>query len=111
MKSSFYFATEKLITVQATSFVDDFGPLRSVQAVQNNVIRTLTYRFFPICSTSSLLQAAIKDLRKLLLQNCYPQGTITFTINDVSNKNINKPNKPVQATVLKKDILILLISK
>ena len=35
MESSFYFANEKLITVQETSFVDDFGPLRSVQAVQN----------------------------------------------------------------------------
>ena len=43
------------------------------------------------------------------MKNCYPQGTITFTINDhVSNGNINKPNNTVQATVLKKDILILL---
>ena len=57
-----------------------------------NLIRTLTYRCFRICSSPSLLQAAIKDLRKLLLQNGYPQGVITFNINDVLNKNKNKPN-------------------
>ena len=37
-----------------------------------NLIRTLTYRCFRICSSPSLLQAAIKDLRKLLLQNGLP---------------------------------------
>ena len=73
-----------------------------------NLIRTLTYRCFRICSSPSLLQAAIKDLRKLLLQNDYPQGVITFNINDVLNKNKNKSNNPVQATVPKKDILIVL---
>ena len=73
-----------------------------------NLIRTLTYRCFRICSSPSLLQAAIKDLRKLLLQNGYPQGVITFNINDVLNKNKNKPNNLVQATVPKKDILIVL---
>ena len=73
-----------------------------------NLIRTLTYRCFRICSSPSLLQAAVKDLRKLLLQNGYPQGVITFNINDVLNKNKNKPNNPVQATVPKKDILIVL---
>ena len=73
-----------------------------------NLIRTLTYRCFRICSSLSLLQAAIKDLRKLLLQNGYPQGVITFNINDVLNKNKNKSNNPFQATVPKKDILIVL---
>ena len=73
-----------------------------------NLIRTLTYRCFRICSSPSLLQAAIKDLRKLLLQNGYPQGVITFNINDVLNKSKNKPNNSVQATVPKKDILIVL---
>ena len=73
-----------------------------------NLIRTLTYRCFRICSSPSLLQAAIKDLRKLLLQNGYPQGVITFNINDVLNKNKNTSNNPVQATVPKKDILIVL---
>ena len=73
-----------------------------------NLIRTLTYRCFRICSSPSLLQAAVKDLRKLLLINGYPQGVITFNINDVLNKNKNKPNYPVQATVPKKGILIVL---
>ena len=67
-----------------------------------NLIRTLTYRCFRIYSSPSLLQAAIKDWRKRLLQNGYPQDVITFNINDVLNKNENKPNKIVQATVPKK---------
>ena len=57
---------------------------------------------------SHIIKAAIKDLRKLLLQNGYPQGVIMFNINDVLNKNKNKSNNPVQATVPKKDILIVL---
>ena len=31
MESSFCFANVEFITVPATSFIDDFGPLRSVQ--------------------------------------------------------------------------------
>ena len=72
-----------------------------------NLIRTLTYRCFRICSTASLLQSAVKDLKSLLLQKGYPQGIITFNINDVLNKNKNKPNEPV-ATVPKKDVIVLL---
>ena len=68
-----------------------------------NLICTLTYRCFRICSTASLLQSAVEDLRKLLLQNGYPQGIITFNINDVLNKNKNKPNEPI-ATVPPKKI-------
>ena len=70
-------------------------------------IRTLTYRCFRICSTASLLQSAIEDLKRLLLQNGYPQGIITFNINDVLNKNENKPNVPV-ATVPKNYVIVLL---
>ena len=33
MESSFCFANLKFITVSATSFVDDVGPVRSVQAI------------------------------------------------------------------------------
>ena len=33
MESSFCFANVEFITVPATSFIDDFGPLRSVQAI------------------------------------------------------------------------------
>ena len=46
-----------------------------------------------------------RELKRLLLQNGYPQGIITFNINDVLNKN--KPNEPV-ATVPKKDVIVLL---
>ena len=48
-----------------------------------NLIRTLTYRCYRICSSSLLLQSALDELRKLLLQNGYPQGIITFHINDI----------------------------
>ena len=69
-----------------------------------NLIRMLTYRCFRICSSASLLQSALNDLKKLLLQNGYPQGVITYNINDVLNRNKNKPNDPV-VTVPKKDII------
>ena len=72
-----------------------------------NLIRTLTYRCYRICSSASLLQSALVDLRKLLLQNGYPQGIITYNLNDVLNRNRNRPNSPV-FTVPKKDIIILL---
>ena len=39
MESSFCIANVKFITVPATSFVDDFGPLRSAQAVFVRKIR------------------------------------------------------------------------
>ena len=71
-----------------------------------NLIRTLTYRCFRICSSASLLHSAIHDLRKLLLQNGYPQGIITYNVTDVLNRHKNKPDTPV-ATVPKKDVIIL----
>ena len=57
--------------------------------------------------SASLLQSALDDLRKRLLQNGYPHGIITYNVNDVLNRNRNKPNSPV-STVPKKDIIILL---
>ena len=74
-----------------------------------NLIRTLTYRCYRICSSASLLQSALDDLRKLLLQNGYPHVIIAYNVNDVlnRNRNRNKPNSPV-STVPKKDIIILL---
>ena len=53
-----------------------------------------------------LLQSAQNDLKKFLLQNGYPQGAITYNVNDVLNRNKNKPTNPVVA-VPKKDIIIL----
>ena len=37
-----------------------------------NLIRSLTYRYYRLCSSGSLLQSALNDLRKLLLQNRQP---------------------------------------
>ena len=72
-----------------------------------NLIRTLTYCYYRICPSSLLLQSALDELRKLLLQKCYPQFIITFRINDVINGNTNQSDKHV-STVPKKDIIILL---
>ena len=63
-----------------------------------NLISTLTYRCFRICSSASLLHSAIQDLRTFSLQNGYPQGIITYNVNDVLNRHKNKPDTPV-ATV------------
>jgi len=44
---------------------------------------------------------AVEDLKRLLLQNGYSQGIITFNIN-VLNKSKNKPNEPVATVPPKK---------
>ena len=54
-----------------------------------------------------LAATALNDLRKLLLQNGYPQGIINYHINDVVNKNRPQHSNPV-STVPKKHIFILL---
>ena len=48
-----------------------------------NLIRTLTFRCFRICSSSSLLQSGLSEIKKLLLQNGYPVGIISYNMNDV----------------------------
>ena len=58
-----------------------------------NLIRTLTYRCFRICSTFSSLQAALSDLKKTLLLNGYPKGIISYNMNDVLNKHRNRPSQ------------------
>ena len=73
-----------------------------------NLIRSLTYRYYRLCSSGSLLQSALNDLRKLLLQNGYPQGIINYHINDVLNKNRQHQHSNPVSTVPKKDIVILL---
>ena len=60
------------------------------------------------CSTASLLQSAVENLKRLLLKNVYLHGIISFNINDVQNKNKNKPIEPRIATVPKKMLFILL---
>ena len=46
-----------------------------------NLIRTLTFRCFRICSSPPLLRSCLDELRKLLLQNGYPAGVINYNIN------------------------------
>ena len=72
-----------------------------------NLIRSLTYRYYRLCSSGSLLQSALNDLRKLLLQNGYPQGIINYHVNDVLNKNRQHQHSDPVSTVPKKDIVIL----
>ena len=45
---------------------DSFTPCK----YKITLIGTLTYCCYQICSSASLLQSALDDLRKLLLQNC-----------------------------------------
>ena len=45
-----------------------------------------------ICSSAPLFKYAVEDLKKLLLNNRYPQGIISFNINAVLNRNKNKAN-------------------
>ena len=46
-------------------------------------------------------------LKDLLLHNGYPRGVITYSMNDVVNRNRNKPKDPI-STVPKRDVFIVL---
>ena len=59
-----------------------------------NLIRTLTFRCFRICWSPSLLRSCLDELRKLLLQNGYPSGVNNYNINDVLNRQQNRPRNP-----------------
>ena len=72
-----------------------------------NLIRTLTYRCLRICSSSSLLQSTLFDLKNTLLQNGYPRGVLCYNINDVLNRQKNRSAEPA-TTVPKKDIILVL---
>ena len=72
-----------------------------------NFIRTLTYRCLRICSSPSLLQSSLDDLKNLLSRNGYPRGIITYNMNDVKTRSRNKSNDAV-TTVPKRDISIVL---
>ena len=63
-----------------------------------NVICTFTIRCFLICLSPSLLSSSLDELRKLFLQNGYPSG---YNINDVLNRQENRPEQPT-TTVYKK---------
>ena len=73
------------------------------QKYKINLTRSLTYLYFRLCSSGSLLQFVLDDPRELLLHNGYPQGIINYDINDVLNKGRHQPNNPLST-----DIVILL---
>ena len=56
---------------------DSFTP----RTYKINLIRTLTYRCLRICSSSSLLQSTLFDLKNTLLQNGYPRSVLCYHIN------------------------------
>ena len=71
------------------------------------MICTMTHRCYQICPSSALLQSALDDLKKCLLQNGYSQGIIIFHVNDVLERNRNKRDVPVPM-VPKKNVIIFL---
>ena len=72
-----------------------------------NLVRTFAYRCIRIRSSPRLLQFALDDLKRNLLLNSYPMGTVKYQMNDVIERHQNKPKDPVQ-TVKKKEVLIVL---
>ena len=61
-----------------------------------------THFSFRICSSPFLLRSCLGELRKLLLQNGYPAGVANYNINDVLNRQQNRPRNPT-TTVPKKE--------
>ena len=82
---------------------DSFTPCK----FKVNLIRILTYRCPRICCSPTLLQFALSDLRKLILQNGHLQEIIKYNIYDVLKENRNKLKSPV-FTVPNKYLIILL---
>ena len=72
-----------------------------------NLISTLTYRCLRICSSSSLLQSTLFDLKNTLLQNGYPRGVLCYHINGVLNRQKKRSAEPT-TTVPKIDIFLVL---
>ena len=72
-----------------------------------NFIRTLTFRCFRISSSPSLLRSCVNELRKLLLQNGFPAGVVSYNINDVLNRQQNRPRHPIITVPKKETILVL----
>ena len=69
-----------------------------------NLIRTLSFRsLFPhLFVTFSFAILSVNELIKLLLQNGYPAGVVNYNINDVLNRQQNRPKNPT-TTVPKKE--------
>ena len=82
--------------------LDSFTPRK----YKINLLRTLTYRCLRICLSHCLLQSALDDLKRHLSRNGYLRGIISYNMNDVVNKNQNKPKDII--AVPQKDIFIVL---
>ena len=65
-----------------------------------NLICTLTFSCFCICSSPSLLSSSWDELRKLSFQNGCPSGVLNYNINDILNRRQNIPNQPVANSTL-----------
>ena len=74
---------------------------------KENLIRTLTFRCFRICSSPALLRSCLNELSKLLLHNGYPAGVVNYSINDALNRQQNKPRNPTTTVSKKETILVL----
>ena len=72
-----------------------------------NLIRNLTFRCFRICSSPRLLQLSLDELKKLLSRNGYPRGVVNYNMNDVLQKQQNKPLTPTITAPKKKMFLVL----
>ena len=53
------------------------------------------------------MQSALNDLKNILSGNGYPRGVITYNMNDVVTRNLNKPTDPI-TTVPTRDVYIVL---
>ena len=95
--------SQHLFTVGLYTKWDSFTPRK----YKVNLIRTLTFRCFRICSSPSLLRSCVNELRKLLLQNGYPAGVVNYNINDVLNRQQNRPRHPIITVPKKETILVL----
>ena len=73
----------------------------------NVIRRTITFRCFSICSSPSILRSCLNELRKLLLKNGYPAGVVNYNINDVLNRQEDKPKNPATTVPKKETILVL----
>ena len=73
----------------------------------NVIRRTFNFRCFRIRSSPPLLRSCLNEVRKLLLKNGYPAGVVNYNINDVLNRQENKPKNPTTTNPKKETTLVL----
>ena len=72
-----------------------------------NLVGFITHDALQLMTHTWQLQSALNDLKDLLSRNGYPRGVITYNMNDVVNRNRNKPQDPI-TTVPKRDVFVVL---